>query len=206
MSQLLPAILFLFVLALVGNVAWSDPLRRKSSVSVLLAFMICAGLFAGFAHREMWPFSRWLIFAYRETPPSSLNLRAVNAVGNLYEIDARALEPFSRIELYTWLSLYFPSLPQLQKDQAAAYLLSLAEQGRQRSIRGESIATLDRYFGPLAAPLHFLSRRAWEGEFVQSPTPFVGLRIYEDSWEIERRHVDPFAVDHKLLYEFPSRR
>jgi hypothetical protein len=206
MRQLFPAILFLLFLAIAGNVAWSNPLRRKRSVNVLLVFTIFTGLCAGFAHREMWPFSRWLVFAYPDIPSSNLTLRAVNTDGNLYEIDVRALEPFNPVELFTWLSVSFPSLPDEQKDQAAAYLLRLAEEGRQRSIRGERIGRFDRYLGPLAAPTHFLFRKTWDGKFVQSPTSFIGIRIYQDKWDIERRHTDPSVFEHEPLYEFPPER
>jgi hypothetical protein len=202
----MPAILFALFVVLAVVVPHVAAAKRRAALNLFLGFALFAGLAAGFLHREMWPFSRWLVFAYPDIPHSDLNLRAVTASGKEYELDARALEPFNPVELYTWLSEDFPQLSPPHKDQAAEHLLKLAEKGRQRAVRGEAIGEFGRYFGPVAAPSHFLFARKWNDPANISSEPFVGFKIYEDRWEIEQRRVDPSAFQHKLIYELTPKR
>ena len=202
--QFASALLFLgFVaVALLAATHKRSP-RYRSFVNLLLVYAACAGLAAGLLHREAWPFSRWLVFAYPEVPHSTLHLRAYDRSGVEYELDARALEPFNPIELYTWLSVTFPRLPAAQQDEAAGHLLLLANASRRRVLEGGSIGIFARYFGSAAAPTHFLFTRKWDGRAALPKESFLGLRIYEDSWDIEQRYRDPHAFQRRLLYQFP---
>ena len=204
MTQFASAVLFLgFVVTVMLVAMRRGSLRSRSAVNLLLVYALCAGLVVGLVHRDAWPFSRWLIFAYPDVPHSFVHLRAVDRTGVEYEVDERALEPFNPLELYSWLSLRFRGLPPAQQDEAAAYLLRQAEEGRQRAIHGERIGRFDRYLGRAAAPTHFLFTRKWGEGVILPQESFVGLRLYEDSWSVEQRARNPRAFQRRLLYQFP---
>jgi hypothetical protein len=197
-SQLLPAILFVVFVALAFRAAIEKNAERKlNRVKHFVAYALVVGLFAGFIHREMWPFSRWLVFAYKDVPHSTLVLTAMDISGAEQELDARAMEPFNPVELYTWLSVDFPKLDAQQQKQAAGYLLQLANDGRERALRGEPIGRFGRYFGNFAAPTHFLFTRKWDDRATLTGKPFTSLRIYRSTWEI---HQQPVIYHRELLY------
>lgn len=204
MTEIVRTVLFLgfVVTVMLAATRRGSPSSRKF-VNLLLAYAACAGLAAGLLHREAWPFSRWLVFAYPEVPHSALQLRVYDRNAVEYDVDPRALEPFTPIELYSWLDSRFPRLSAAQQDEAAAYLLRLAEEGRLRAVHGERVGRFERYFGRAAAPSHFLFVRSWEQGVALPKGSFVGLRIYEDSWDVQERARDPQAFRRKLLYQFP---
>lgn len=202
-SNLLPAALFVVFCAFALRAARAAGEQdRLIAARHFVTYALLVGLLVGLSHREMWPFSRWLVFAYKDIPHSTLMLSAIDTSGTEHQIDARALEPFNPVELYTWLSVDFPKLNPAQQQEAAGYLLKLANEGRQRALRGEPVGLFGRHFGNAAAPTHFLFTRKWDSNRTFGESAFIRLRIYRVSWEIHKR---PVVYQRELLYESESR-
>ncbi|MBI1789565.1 MAG: hypothetical protein HYR60_18685 [Acidobacteria bacterium] len=180
--------------------------RRKAAVQIFVLYTVAAGLYAGFLHREAWPFSRWQVFAYRYVRPSTaLEIRGVDARGAEYQIDRRAWEPIPSLELHTWIRLKLEELDAQTREAAGRYLLEMANAARSRAAAGGKVGRFDRYFGALASPEHVIHRKIWSEPGGLPPEPFAGLRIYLDEWDPEERRRDPRRFKRVLLYEFPPR-
>lgn len=213
MSTLVVAGIFLGFLGLVlaAFVAASrgDEPRIRRHVNRLLAYTMLFSLVAGISHTELWPFPRWNIFSEKlEQPVHQILVRAVDADGREHEVDHRAFEPFTSIDLYAWFDLHLAQLTPQQKEEVGSYLLERLNAARQRALAGERVGTFDRYFGPLAAPVHLLYARIWDDPARVPAAPFVGLRIYVERWNVfERQRSPATAPTRTLLYEYlPERR
>ena len=211
MSSLLGAVIFVGFLCLVLAAFFAayqgDEARIRRHVNRLIAYTVIFSLVAGISHIELWPFSRWNIFSEKlEQPVHQILVLAVDSNGREYDVDHRAFEPFTSIDLYTWFDLHFAELSPEQKDEVGRYLLERLNAARQRALAGERVGSFDRYFGRLAAPVHMLYARIWDDPARIPPTPFVGLRIYVERWNVFDRQRSQGNTTRTLLYEYPSSR
>ncbi len=193
-----------FVLAAFVATTRGDEARTRRHVNRLLAYTMLFSLVAAISHTELWPFPRWNIFSQRlEQPVHQIRVLALGADGREHEVDHRAFEPFTSIDLYTWFDLHFAQLTPAQKEEVGRYLLERMDAARRRALAGERVGTFDRYFGPLAAPVHLLYARIWDEQASVPAVPFVGLRIYVEHWNVfERQRSPATAPTRTLLYEY----
>jgi hypothetical protein len=173
----------------------------------LIAWVVGATLLAGLSQRDLWPLSSWSLMTRAPTRrmgehPIYLRLLAVDDSGREYPIDYRAVEPFAIEELMAWMRAYFLELPPASQDSAASYLLGRVNVARARVRAGEDPGTQSRWLGPLRAPFHSLHPKQWTSAGSVPSTPFVGLRLYGETWDLEERAVDPKRVTRTLLYQY----
>jgi hypothetical protein len=156
-----------------------DASRRRSRVSLLLAFTAAVSFGAGLTQRDAWPFSSWPLAA--SAPGRSVTystIAAVDARGAEHAIDYRAWQPLGFDELLSWIQLEFPKLTRAGQDEAARHLLAQAEAARARAVSDGRVGYFDRVLGPLTAPDFLLHPRSWP----PAPTErFVGLRVYSET-------------------------
>lgn len=208
MTDLLGALLFTGFVAVSLFAAWlgRDPDQRQRGVRVFVAYAMLVSTAAGLLHRELWPFSRWQLFAYRYRPPiEALQIRVVDARSTDYDVDRRAWEPMSSLDLHTWLLRHFLALDPEQQGVVARYLLQQANAARDRAHRGERIGVFDRLLGPLRAPLHVVHSPIWSAPGGPPGGPFTGLRIYRDRWDVWARARNPREVERTLWYAYDRR-
>ena len=159
--------------------ASGDASRRRSRVSLLLAFTAMVSFGAGLSQRDAWPFSSWPLAA--SAPGRSVTystIAAVDARGAEHAIDYRAWQPLGFDELLSWIQLEFPKLTRAEQDEASRHLLGLAEAARAHAVAEGRVGYFDRFLGPLTAPDFLLHPRSWP----PAPTePFVGLRVYSET-------------------------
>jgi hypothetical protein len=129
----------------------------------------------------------------------------VDASGNEYEIDYRAWKPLSQEELDSWLRHNFYELDPAARGRAAGFLLQLSNVAREQASSAAGLAFSNRWLGPLTAPTHLLHPAIWSHAQNVPHTPFVRLRIYEESWDLEARIHAPAEITRMLAYEYPSR-
>ncbi len=98
----------------------------------------------------------------------------------------------------------FPTLSDDERDRVGARLLLLANQGRRRTLRGETPGYFDRWLGPVVAPTHLLRPGIWSQPRDVPDEPFVTVRVYNERWSTEARRRDPAAVQLVLSYEYSS--
>ena len=181
--------------------AAGDASRRRSRVSLLLAFTVVVSFGAGLTQRDAWPFSSWPLAA--SAPGRSVTystIAAVDAHGAEHAIDYRAWQPLGFDELLSWIQLELPRLPPAEQDEAARHLLSLAEAARARAVADGRVGYFDRFLGPLVAPDFLLHPRSWP----PAPTePFVGLRIYSETLVLDAPARGGGVVKRVLDYEHP---
>ncbi len=157
----------------------SDADRRRSRVSLLLAFTAVVSFGAGLSQRDAWPFSSWPLAA--SAPGRSVTystISAVDARGAEHPVDYRAWQPLGFDELLSWIQLEFPKLTRAEQDEAARHLLGLAEAARARAVAEGRVGYFDRVLGPLTAPDFLLHPRSWPPA---PDEPFVGLRVYSET-------------------------
>src|SRR5579862_8392684 len=202
---LIKGLVFLVFVAL-GLFAAYSAARRKDDrrpVNLFIAYILLVSFAAGFKQRDAWPFSTWPLVAGRVSHPAILpRIVAIDAQGNEYQIDYRAWEPLDFDELTAWKEEYFPQLDRASQDRVAAYLLGIVERAREQWAAGERVRDFDRYFGPLSVPLFLGHPAYWETQAGVPKAPFVGLRFYEETWEVEERARDPSKVTRALVYEY----
>jgi len=172
-------------------------------VNVFLIYTIVLGLSAGLSQREVWPFSTWpLVAGTVPRPVTHPRFLAIDATGREYQIDYRAWEPLEFDELMGWNDRNLMRLDPASRDRAAAYLLNIIERAREQWSAGNRVHYLDRYLGPLSAPIFLGHPAYWEtGEGVPVQR-FVGLRLYHETWDVEERARDPSKVTRQLIYEY----
>jgi hypothetical protein len=198
-------LLFLGFVALGLTVAYSiwGKGDRRGLVNVFLVYTLVLGLGAGLSQREAWPFSTWPLVAGL-VPPTVTQPRmvAIDTEGREYPIDYRAWAPFEMDELVGWQGKHFFQLDRAAQDRVSAYLLGIIEGNRQRWAAGKPEPYLDRYFGPLSAPLFLGHPEHWTKGTGVPTQPFRGLRLYNESWNVEERWRDPTKVVRQLAYEY----
>ena len=203
MMERASALLFAAFVSFAAIAALSGGKKRR--IRWFIAFSAVAIVGPGILHREAWPFSRWQLFAYRYHPPvERVTVRAVDTAGIERDIDRRAWEPFSNLDLHTWIYLHWKDLSGEERDTAARYLLDLVNRARDDALAGRQVGVYGRYFGTFAAPLHFVFRPIWLDAASTPPLRFAVLRIYHDSWDVEERARDSRNCHRELIYEGPK--
>lgn len=181
-----------------------DPGRsRKRRASVFALWTLVVSLGIGVTEKDLYPFTSWALIAwlYPESVWYSRFL-AVDAAGGEHEVDYRAWQPLSVDELASWIGNNFLTLDSAGRDEAARDLLQRANAAARRVQAGARPGSFDRFLGPLSAPLFHLHPAPWTGPATLPPMPFVGLRVYTESWDPDERARDPSRVTRRLLYEY----
>lgn len=183
--------------------------NRRRSINAFLFVSLLVSFAAGLTQRNMWPFSSWPVLAM-PLPASTRDLPTprivgVDAKGNEYDIDYRAWKPLSLEELTSWLRGHFFQLDPLARDRVGSYLLDCANRAREQALSPAGLAYPNRWLGPLTAPTHMLHPHIWSHLESVPRNSFVGLRIYEESWDLEGRLRDPASVTSVLAYAYMRR-
>ena len=197
--------------ALIGTRAGLGVAARQRAVSLFLAYVCAVSLMAGLSQRDLWPFSSWALMVGAAPTdigddPQNLIVLGVDAEGREKPIDFRAWQPLGVEELEAWLRIRFQKLPPDARDRIAGYLLGLAEAGRVAVERGRSPGYFDRFLGPFTAPTHQLHPAIWNRPEDAPASPFVGLRIYREYWNLEARRRDGTQIRRVLVYQSPGLR
>jgi len=175
----------------------------------LVAYVVGVTLLAGLTQRDLWPLSSWSLMTRAPGPDRGvapdmyLLLVAVDSGGREYPVDYRAVEPFAIEELVAWMRKYFLDLPRAEQDSAAAYLLGRLNVARARVRSGLPPGTQGSWLGSLRAPFHTLHPRQWTAGTVPA-SPFAGLRVYTESWNLAERARDSTKVERTLRYAFSA--
>lgn len=204
-----PAAVLLFACFVAAGLAASLGPRlgfgsRRRLVDLLLVVALAASCGAGVSQWELWPFSAWPLMAMSQPPVvTHTRLVAADATGAEHAVDYRAWQPLSFDELVPWIDQEFPRLTPRQQDDAAAYLLTKAEEARARALAGGSPGDLDRWLGPLAATYFLQHPKPWSDPANVPDRPFTRLRIYRESWNLEERAAGGPLTSRTLVYEYP---
>jgi hypothetical protein len=182
---------------------------RRRLINFFLFVALLVSFTSGLTQHDMWPFSSWKMMTGL-TPPATrtlptLNIVAVNARGNEYDIDYRAWKPLSPEELDSWLRHNFYELDPADRDRVARYLLQISDGARENALSSTGLAFTNQWLGPLTAPTHLLHPAIWSHAENVPTTPFVGLRIYEESWDLQARRFPAAMITRVLAYEYPRR-
>ena len=178
--------------------------QRKTRVSLFILYTLGASFGAGLAQHDIWPFVAWPLVAARlPATVTEPRLVAVDARGAEHDIDYRAWWPLSFDELIGWMNQNFPALPSESQDRAARSLLATADSARAAARRGERVGQYGRFLGPFAAPLFLLHPKIWSDSARVPANPFVGLRYYQESWNLESHARGSTAVRRRLVYRYP---
>jgi hypothetical protein len=198
------------VLASAGVMALERRGKRRAlraARQLLILWVVGATLLAGVSQRDLWPLSSWSLMTRAPrrdmgVDPIYLRLLAVDDAEREYPVDYRAVEPFAIEELMAWMRSYFLKLPAGEQDSVAGFLLRRLNVARARVLAGSEPGTQERWLGPLRAPFHTLHPRQWTSVSSVPATPFVALRMYGETWDLEERAVDPTRVTRTRLYEY----
>ena len=186
--------------------AFLSSVRRRRLTNLFLLLVLVISFGAGLTQHNLWPFSSWPVLAYPgPTGGRYIPLPRIMGVedgGSEHDIDYRAWRPLALEELLSWIKLNFKRLDSKSRDQVGAYLLSRANHAREQAITPSGLPYPNRLFGPLTAPTHMLHPAIWSSRENVPRNAFVELRIYEDTWNIEERRLDPKKVDHVLIFAY----
>jgi hypothetical protein len=179
----------------------------KRLINAFLLIALFASFTSGLSTRDMWPFSSWNMMT-GVTPPAgralpTLSIVGVDADGKEYDIDYRTWEPLSPEELHSWLRHSFYQLDPAARDRVASYLLQRSNLAREQALSTAGLAYSNRWLGRLTAPTHLLHPPLWSHPESVPPNPFVRLRIYGESWDLERGRLAPGSMTRVLAYEYP---
>ena len=178
--------------------------RRQLATSLFLFYVLGVSLGAGFGQRDLWPFAAWnLVAGHVPRTWVTIQLVGVDTSGREHPIDARAWEPLSIDELRAWLLQDFEGLDSTSRDRVMQDLLARANAARIRAITGLAVGVNARYLGPFTAPLFMLHPSWWSAPREVPPEPFIKLRYYLESWDIERRLGGDDGVTRRLIHESP---
>lgn len=192
-----------FALLGVATCLASAGVARRRLLNLFIAYTLAVSFGAGFTQRELWPFSAWPLVAGR-VPPTVTYPRflAVDRSGREHEIDHRAWAPIVFQELMGWEGRNLMRLEPAARDRAAAYLLSVLERARNHWAAGAPEHRFDRILGPFSAPFFLGHPERWIPGVRVPAEPFVALRVYRESWDVEERRRDPSKVTRVLAYEY----
>jgi hypothetical protein len=130
-------------------------------------------------------------------------IMGVDAEGQEYDIDYRAWQPLSPEELISWWNLHFFRLEPAAQDRVGRYLLDCSNRAREQALSPAGLAYPNRWLGPFTAPTHMLHPAIWSHRGNVPRNSFVRIKIYEESWDLEARRIDPTKVTRVLAYEYP---
>ena len=147
-------------------------------------------------------------------------MRGLDAAGNAWRIDTRFIEPLPYEDFDVWLKLHFLALgrtpeelkvcfisplpPTEQQKRVAAFVIARAETARIRFRATGHAGTRGRFLGKLAAPYHFARPEVWRTSNDVPDSPFIGLQIWEEEWDVDERFADETRVRRRLLFEHKS--
>ena len=193
-------------LAVAAGQRWVAGPTRRSLTNVFIGIVLLVTFAAGLSQRDMWPFSSWTMMV-GVTPPASrslptLRIVGVDANGTEHEIDYRAWNPLSLEELYAWQNRRFFKMDPASQDNVASYLLQLSDRARERALSPGGLNFPNRWLGPLTAPTHVLHPSIWAHADGVPRNRFVGLRIYQESWDLEASRSAPAKSARLLAYQF----
>jgi len=176
-------------LAVAAGQRWASQPDRRTLTNVFIGIVLLFIFAAGLSQRDMWPFSSWTMMVGL-TPPATrtlptLRIVGVDANGNEHEIDYRAWSPLSLEELYAWLNHHFLRMDPASQDLVASYLLQLSDHARDKGLHNGGLDFQNRWLGALTAPTHVLHPAIWSHADAVPRDPFVGLRIYQESWDLD---------------------
>jgi hypothetical protein len=198
--------LFFLGFVVLGLLAAYCARRREDdrrAVNIFIAYTLLLGFSAGFTQHDAWPFSTWpLVATTVPRPMTNPRIVAIDAQDVEYQIDYRAWEPLEFDEMVAWKEAYFAHLDRGSQDKVAAYLLTIIEEARRRWAAGDTRHDFEHYLGPLSAALFLGHPAYWETDAGVPSRPFVGLRFYDETWDIEERARDPSKVSRRLVYEY----
>jgi hypothetical protein len=132
-------------------------------------------------------------------------LVAVDARGVERMVDYRAWWPLSFDELTAWMDHASLQLLPAERNRAARGLLTMAEAARQSARRGDGVGHFDRFLGPATAPFFLLHPALWSRPDDVPPDSLVGLRFYEETWNVDERAAGAGPVSRILVYSYPHR-
>jgi len=185
---------------------WASEATRRSLTNLFIGIVLFVSFASGLSQRDMWPFSSWTMMVGL-TPPAArslptLRIVGVDANGGEHEIDYRAWNPLSLEELYSWINRYFFRMDPASRDRVASYLLQLSNHARERALIQGGLNFSNRWLGPLTAPTHLLHPAIWSHLDGVPRNPFLGLRIYQESWDLEVGASAPAKSQRVLAYEY----
>ena len=182
------------------------PTTRRPLTSIFLWVALFVSFAAGLTQHDLWPFSSWPVLAH--TLPTGWNysppphIMGVDSSGKEYDIDYRAWQPLALEELTSWIRLHFAHLDPAEQDRAGAYLLGRANRAREQALSPAGLPYPNRWFGPLTAPTHMLHPAIWSHPENVPRNPFVELRIYGETWNLEERRRDQKKVTRVLIFDY----
>lgn len=189
--------------ALLGIAAGLATHSRRKRINLFIAYTLAVSFGAGFTQHEVWPFSAWPLVAGRVPDPvTNPRIVALDPQGREHDIDHRAWGPLVFQEFIAWEEKHFLKLDPAARDRVAAYLLGIVEGNRRRFAAGDPEPYFTRYLGPFSAPLFLGHPDRWIAGVRVPPGPFVGLKLYKETWSVEERHRDPSKVTRVLAYEY----
>jgi hypothetical protein len=193
----------------------------RRAVLAFAAYSLAATCAVGFTQIEAWPFTTWaLVNHVSQTDMVNWKLYGVDQSGQTYPIDVRFIEPMPYEELDTWMKFYMlrlgrtpdeakvcllnPGQTTPEQRRVTAFLLERAEKARSEFVRTGVAGNRGRYLGRFAAPYHFDRLRLWKAAGDVPASPFVGLQIWIEEWNVEGRNLDETRVKRRLLLEHRS--
>jgi hypothetical protein len=200
---------FLLFVAL-GFFAWwrgrrgrPEPARRAADHLIL--YVLAVSLAVGLSQQESWPFSNWaLVHGLASSRAASWEMEAVDATGRSWPVDPRVLQPLSPEEFGAWMMGNLPRLAPEGRERLARFVLERAEAGRRRLKAGERVGVSESRLGALASPYHFHAKVIWRAPSDAPDAPFVALRVWGLSWDVEERARDETRVVRRLLLALPA--
>lgn len=172
--------------------------RRRSSVNVLLLYLVGVNLAAGLSNHDAWPFATYPLVPNRyseQMQSRRLDYRGVDSAGGEHAVDPDSFSPLFPLAVDVWLEKFYGRLSAAQQHEATLYLGHRAEIARARLAEGR-YAGSRRLLGPLAAPDWWLyPRPPVSGEV------YRGLRIYRITWKAGELYRNPAAFTRTLVAE-----
>jgi hypothetical protein len=200
--------LFVFVLflglGLLIAIARTERARRLAT-NLFLLYTLIVSVTIGVFQLDAWPFSTyrlanqtWLGTSMK--PYSKVRFFAFDAAGKEWEVDPAAWSPIFPVVLQFYFRDIFPTLDTNQRAEAGRFLSTRAEMARQSLRKGEYFGN-ERLLGPLTAPDWALYARYRE----VPDHPWVGIRVYRETWKPAERVVDPTRFTRSLVLEYAGR-
>ena len=183
---------------------------RRQWTNIFLWVVLFVSFGAGLTQHDFWPFSSWPVLAHAVPTDSNYpplpRIVGVDSRGNEYDIDYRAWRPMALEELESWTKLHFAQLDPAARERVGAYLLARANHAREQALGPAGLPYPNRWFGPLTAPTHLLHPAIWSHQENVPRNPFVELRIYGETWDLEERRRDPKNVTRTLVFDYRQHR